>query len=99
MIVAAAIMINNAVISMAAPARHHDILRQIAGLYDPEERPHWTYENETQGFITDKGEFLDRKEAWEHVSNCGQGAALRYARLRNEPNTYNGMNLYSEDLW
>lgn len=28
--------------------------------------------NAEQGFVTDKGEFLDRKEALKHVIECGQ---------------------------
>lgn len=95
MIVAAAIRINHAVISMEAPCRHHDILRQIKGLYDPEDRPHWTYECETQGFITDKGAFLNRREAFQHVHACGQGTPRR----RVSPGNYQGDELYSEDMW
>lgn len=95
MIVAAAIRINHAVISMAAPSRHHDVLRQINGLYDPEDRPHWTYESETQGFITDKGEFLNRRDAFQHTIDCGQGQPRRRKGAAN----YQGEELYSEDLW
>jgi hypothetical protein len=94
-IVAAAIRINHAVISMAAPARHHDILRQIAGLYDPQDRPDWTYENETQGFLTDKGEFLNRRDAFRHTVESGQGQPRRRTGAMN----YQGGELYSEDLW
>lgn len=99
MITAAAIRINHAVISMAQPARHHDILRQINGLYDPEDRPHWTYENETQGFIDDKGRFLNRSDAYKHCLECGQGLPRRTAILATGHNAYNGEELYSEDLW
>lgn len=95
MIVAAAVRINHAVISMAAPCRHHDILRQIAGLYDPADRPHWTYECEAQGFITDKGEFLNRRDAFQHTIDCGQGQPRRRKGAAN----YQGDELYSEDLW
>lgn len=94
-IVAAAVRINHAVISMAAPARHHDIIRQISGLYEPGDRPHWSYENETQGFITDTGSFLNRREAFQHTVDCGQGQPLR----RTGPTDYQGGELYSEDLW
>jgi hypothetical protein len=98
-IVAAAIRINHAVISMAAPARHHDILRQIAGLYDPADRPHWTYGEEVQGFITDKGEFLNREDAFKHTVECGQGQARRDALRSAKPGIYDGHELFSEDLW
>lgn len=93
MIVAAAIRINHAIISMPAPARHHDILRQIGGLYDPEPRPSWTFEAEVQGFVTDGGVFLDRREACAHVLECGQPLRLR------RPDGYQGDELFSEDLW
>lgn len=95
MIVAAAIRINHAVISMAAPARHHDILRQISGLYWDFKRPPHTFEDEVQGFITDKGEFLGRRAAFAHTVECGQGQPRR----RTSPGEYQGDELYSEDLW
>ena len=93
MIVAAAIRIGEAVISLAAPARHHDILRQINRLYAPERRPFWTYEAETQWFITDAGVFLDRSEAYIHAHQCGQKLVGR------RPDGYQGDHLFSEDLW
>lgn len=93
MIVAAAVRINHCVCSMAAPARHHDILRQIAGLFDPGERPGHTYEAETQGFIEDSGQFLDRRAALAHARECGQV-------LKRKPGVgYQGDELFSEDLW
>ncbi len=94
MIVAAAIRINHAVISMAAPARHHDILRQIAGLYAPNDRPHWSYEAEEQGFITDSGEFLGRVPALVHAIQCGQPMRRVITDM-----SYQGQELFSEDLW
>ena len=99
MIVAAAIRINHLVCSMAQPARHHDILRQIAGLYDPAERPPHSYEAETQGFITDKGVFLPRRDALRHCVECGQGLPRREKLLLTKPNSYQGQELFSEDLW
>lgn len=95
MIVAAAIKINHAVISMAAPARHADILRQIKGLHDPHDRPHWSYEAEIQGFITHEGKFMERREAFAHVHECGQGTPRRRTGREN----YQGEELFSEDLW
>jgi hypothetical protein len=92
-IVAAAVRINHCVCSMQAPARHHDILRQIAGLFDPGERPAATYEAETQGFLTDAGHFLGRREALVHARDCGQV-------LKRKPGIgYQGDELFSEDLW
>lgn len=94
MIVAAAIRINHCVCSMAAPARHHDILRQINGLFDPDERPAHTYEAETQGFLTSGGQFLDRRAALLHVREVEQKMIRRQG-----PGTYQGDELFSEDLW
>lgn len=93
MIVAAAIRINGAVISMPPPARHHDILRQISGLYGPGDRPAWTYEREEQGFLDDCGRFRDRRQALRHATECGQ---LLRTRM---PGGYQGDELFSEDLW
>jgi hypothetical protein len=42
-----------------------------------------------QGFVTDKGLFLDRKLAAKHALECGQIKALRYSKTE----------LFSEDLW
>jgi hypothetical protein len=106
-IVAAAVRINHCVCSMEAPARHHDILRQINGLYDGAtpidgnlgERPPWTYESETQGFIDDKGKFYNRAEAFKHCVEAGQPLARRVLMLSEGRNVYNGEDLYSEDLW
>lgn len=42
-------------------ARHHLIFQMADGLGSG-----------IQGFVTDKGEFLDREEGLKHVENCGQ---------------------------
>jgi hypothetical protein len=99
MIVSAAVRINHCVCSMAAPARHHDILRQITGLFDPGERPDHTFENETQGFLTDTGQFLNRREAYDHCIRTGQGLPRRERMLGENKRLYDGEELYSEDLW
>jgi len=36
------------------------------------EKHELTMDNHVQGFITDAGEFLDRKQAAEHALQCGQ---------------------------
>lgn len=48
-----------------------------------------------EGFLTNKGEFLNRTEAFEHAMNCGQTSATtrQYKRDRHET------ELYSEDLY
>lgn len=50
---------------------------------------------EIQGFINHKGEFLDRKEAFEHAKECGQcNETQRYYW-----EDHNQDELYSEDLY
>jgi hypothetical protein len=48
-----------------------------------------------QGFIDDKGNFLDRKEALAHALKCGQLSATH--RYYQEDHNIN--ELYSEDLY
>jgi len=46
---------------------------------------------ETEGFFTEKGEFLDRREAADHAYECGQ-----LVETAEEPRV---VILFSEDLW
>lgn len=96
MIVAAAIKISGVVCSLPRPARHHDILR---GLLVGFRRTDRGYREETQGFITGDGIFLNRKQAYLHVQDCKQGTPRRDSILFINPQAYNGDELYSEDLW
>ena len=53
------------------------------------------YKEIAQGFIDDKGEFLNRVEALTHACNCGQlSATTKSCKLSNNEN-----ELYSEDLY
>jgi hypothetical protein len=45
------------------------------------------YKQCKQGFLTDKGEFLNRVEAKKHAQACGQIVDTEFSEL------------YSEDLW
>lgn len=47
-----------------------------------------------EGFMTSRGEFLDRKEAWEHAVTCGQLPAEIRCRRGSV-----GCELYSEDIY
>lgn len=92
MIIAAAIKLRHLVISMPRPARHHDILNNLAHHIR-------TYEDMEQGFITDTGVFLNRTDAFVHSRLYGPGTPRRdKARLAGE-NVYNGYELFSEDMW
>ena len=74
---------NGLVLFMKQPARHHDIIHRqyeltgktVGGSYE-------------QGFMTDTGEFLDRKTAWFHAWKTGQLLTEEYYP-----------NLFSEELW
>jgi hypothetical protein len=57
--------------------------------------PSWIGATKIQGFMNHKGEFLDRKEAFEHVKEIGQcNATQRYYW-----EDHNQTELYSEDLY
>jgi len=99
MIISAAIKIGDAIITMPAPNRHHNILRSINRMYNGGQRDECTYEIETQGFITDRGEFLNRRESMQHALHCGQGTPRRNALIQGGKTVYDGDELYSEDLW
>ena len=73
------------VYTLPAPARHHHVIKLIVdsvGKYKPAK--------EDQGFITDGGKFVTRKQAAILALACGQVKRLI------EPSTG---ELFSEDLW
>lgn len=83
-----AIKFNNKVYQLPPPNRHHDIIRLIAsengvGINGPD----------VQGFVDEDGEFLTRKQAFALACVNGQ------LKRRTDPGTYQGNELYSEDLW
>lgn len=51
--------------------------------------------DEEQGFITNTGEFLNRKEAFKHALYCGQLSTT----TRESKKDRNEDELYSEDLY
>ncbi len=82
MIVGVAIHGETYFLSLSKPARHHHVIRGLAA--DGVPTPIWG----EQGFVTDKGVFLTRKQAAAHAIVCGQ-----IEELTTPP------YLYSEDLW
>ena len=65
--------------------RHHAIIKQLKALgFEPGQG----YKIIEQGFITDRGIFLDRSAALQHAKECNQPLANDH---ENE--------LFSEDLW
>lgn len=96
MIVAAALRVGHLVCSMPPPARHHDVIHQMSGSGICDE----DMEHAIQGFLTDGGEFLGRRDALSHARECGQGTPRRDALMKARPNTYyDGPELFSEDMW
>jgi hypothetical protein len=91
MIVAAAIKFGDVIAFVPAPGRHHNVLHGLHASHGKRTRG---YDVETQGFLTDKGEFLDRLAAMAHVRECGQKMQRRVG-----PGCYAGDELFSEDLW
>lgn len=77
------------IFTMPRPARHGDITATLYLL-----NPGAALQCE-QGFITDDGVFLDRKEAYIHaVAN-----AQPWRADARQGNKYQGDQLFSEDLW
>jgi uncharacterized protein (DUF169 family) len=82
MIICAAIKITDDVVAVGIkPARHCDIIRALAHTGYP------TPIDGEQGFLTDKGEFLDRAAAKDHAQLSGQVKETEFRQL------------YTEDLW
>lgn len=97
MITAAAIKFGNLVCHLPTPARHADVLRAVKQMFRG--RSDAGYLREVQGFMTDKGEFLNREQAYTHALECGQGTPRRDSVIASGYAAYNGKELYSEDLW
>jgi hypothetical protein len=90
-IVAAAIERNGLVYSIQRPARHHNVMRQMAaaGIPIPIEG--------TQGFLTNTGRFVDRREARLIADKARQIKA----RIGDDGVPYSATHkdLFSEDVW
>ena len=69
MIIAAACVIDGEVVSLPAPARHHDIIRRW---------PKPKHSHGEQGFIDDKLGFVSRREAAGIALEQGQIEALKW---------------------
>jgi hypothetical protein len=70
--------------SLPKPKRHHHVIRVIADAIGG------PVTHEEQGFLDDKGRFLDRKQALAH--------ALENNQVKN-PNDIRAGQLFSEDVW
>ena len=85
-----AIKFGELVCHLPPPNRHHNVLHTVSRLFKG--RTDLGYLNECQGFLTDKGEFLNRQDAYKHAMAHGQVTCRR-------PGGYDGDELFSEDLW
>ncbi len=92
MITHSAIKLGATVYSLVAPNRHHHVLRHIAFLLGPGHGIGGEGGENVQGFLNDKGEFLDREQAWLEAVDCKQ-------LLARAPTDGKGGSLYSEDVW
>lgn len=75
---------SNAVCSVARPGRHHNVIWDYCDRTGARRFPG----EHTQGFLTNTGRFVDRKEALQLAIAAGQTDRGRFDR-----------HLYSEDLW
>lgn len=86
-IVAAALKFGEIIVSQPPPARHHTLLRGMFDIIGKNEAV--PIGADDQGFLTNTGRFVDRKEAAELAVFAGQITMTKF-----QPNT-----LFSEDLW
>lgn len=77
--------IRDVIISLPAPAKHHQVMRRIGMEIVDISNPHmWE-----QGFLTSTGRFVDRGTARWIAVNAGQ---LKTTASK-------GVELFAEDLW
>ena len=88
MITRAAIMLNGELWAGEDGDRHHNIIHAIT---EHGQKAH----GGIQGFLDNKGQFLTREEAAKEAVECGQVVEGR-ANIRH---VFDGIRLYSEDLW
>lgn len=73
--------------AMPRPCRHHHIFNEMYEKYGIEH-----VSNEEQGFLDDKGQFINRREGLILARINGQ-------LKPRQPGQYDGDELYSEDIW
>lgn len=84
MIIGAAIKIKDLILFLPCPNRHHNIIHQFFDNFEKVVPKH------IQGFLNDKGEFLDRESAFIEAERCNQ--------FKKDVEVW-GNKLYSENLW
>jgi len=86
-IIAAAIQIDGVTISLPRPARHGQVLHAAEAFLEARD-----FGRETQGFITNRGRFVNRVQA-KQIAHIAKQKQLRPESERH------GRDLFSEDLW
>lgn len=81
---AAAVLLGGEVYSLPSPKRHHDV---VIMMYERGLDPRGE-----QGFLLSDGRFCTRRAAYLVAEQAGQ-------LLPRQPGGYDGLELYSEDLW
>jgi len=85
-ILSAAVLYQGVIFSLPAPNRHHNILHAMTAMGLPK------ISHREQGFLTDTGEYIDRKGALEIAQAAGQ-------IIPNETGVLSYIGLFSEDVW
>lgn len=95
MIVAAAIRIKGVVWTLPRPARHGHIIYAYVCVNGDDSFVNAETKRDDQGFINDKGNFMNRAEAAEHFLACGQP----YSDRCDIKTLKKCKILFSEDVW
>lgn len=85
-VVAVACRAGELVLTLPAPARHHNVLRLMTELELFPASP------KDQGFLLSDGSYADRRRALKVATAAGQV-------FPRKPGQYNGPELFSEDVW
>lgn len=95
MIVGVAIRSESVMIQLPRPNRHHHCFAYCKNIL----KVHATENGiglraDDQGFVTDRGVYLDRAQAMRHVRRCGQKLVVQPDGSINK-----SKYLFSEDIW
>ncbi len=96
MITGVAIRNESVIISLPRPARHCDCFMycfEVLGIKAPEHSIGSKVAH--QGFVTDKGVYLDRFQAMRHAKRCGQELVKTDDDIKHKWHH----PLFSEDVW
>lgn len=95
MIVAVAIRSDSVMIQLPKPNRHCDCFDLAKEMGIDHVKARIGIRAVDQGFVTDKGVYLDRNQAMRHAKRCGQALIKTSEDLKHRWSD----PLFSEDLW